>query len=192
MYSTSLVFQRFQKNSTCTIISMMLSTVSLAYRRPSDSLVAVAVFVFVLLAASASRTSQKDGHIRKRQNDSTQGRTTPPYSYYDNGYNEFDPNVTEYWFDAVVDHFNFRPTPEVTFKLRYFVNDQHYQNSSSPVLFYAGNEADILQFVKNSGFLWEAAQELGGQPVRRVSDKHPWRLPGWCSARQRWANADRR
>ena len=77
----------------------------------------------------------------------------------------FDPNVTEYWFDTVVDHFNFRPTAEATFPLRYFVNDQYYANSSSPVLFYAGNEAPILQFVENSGFLWESAKQLQAMVV---------------------------
>ena len=77
----------------------------------------------------------------------------------------FDPNVTGYWFDTVVDHFNFRPTAEATFPLRYFVNDQFYVNTSSPVLFYAGNEAPILQFVKNSGFLWESAEKLGAMVV---------------------------
>lgn len=77
----------------------------------------------------------------------------------------FDPNVTEYWFDAVVDHFNFRPTSEATFPLRYFVNDQYYANSSSPILFYAGNEAPITQFLQNSGFLWEAAEKLQAMVV---------------------------
>jgi pimeloyl-ACP methyl ester carboxylesterase len=75
-------------------------------------------------------------------------------------YADFDPNVTEYWFDTVVDHYNFRPTAQLTFPLRYLVNDQYYSNASSPVLFYAGNEADIFQFVNNSGFLWEAAQQF--------------------------------
>ncbi len=69
-------------------------------------------------------------------------------------------NVTEYYFDTVVDHYNFRPTIEATFNLRYVVNDQYYANNTSPVLFYAGNEANVFQFVNNSGFLWEVAQEL--------------------------------
>ncbi|KAG7341924.1 serine carboxypeptidase S28 [Nitzschia inconspicua] len=87
--------------------------------------------------------------------------TTSPLDFNDT----FDPNVTEYWFDTVVDHFNFRPTPEPTFPLRYLVNDQYYHNASSPVLFYAGNEADIFQFVNNSGFLWEAAESFQGMVV---------------------------
>jgi hypothetical protein len=77
----------------------------------------------------------------------------------------FDPNVTEYWFDTLVDHFNFRPTSEPTFPLRYVVNDQYYANTSSPVLFYAGNEADIFQFVNNSGYLWEIAQQFQAMVV---------------------------
>jgi pimeloyl-ACP methyl ester carboxylesterase len=77
----------------------------------------------------------------------------------------FDPNVTEYWFDTIVDHYNFRPTAEPTFPLRFLVNDQSYHNASSPVLFYAGNEADIYQFVNNSGFLFEAAQAFQGMVV---------------------------
>ncbi|KAL3906620.1 MAG: hypothetical protein SGARI_003923, partial [Bacillariaceae sp.] len=70
-----------------------------------------------------------------------------------------------HWFDTVVDHFSFRPTAEPTFPLRYLVNDQYYHNASSPVLFYAGNEADIFQFVNNSGFLFEAAKEFQGMVV---------------------------
>ena len=86
---------------------------------------------------------------------------SPPSSFVDT----FDPNVTEYYFDTIVDHFNFRPTADATFPLRYFCNDQYYANSSSPVLFYAGNEAPIDQFVKNSGFLFEAAEQLEAMVV---------------------------
>mmetsp|Transcript_12735 Transcript_12735/g.32097 ORF Transcript_12735/g.32097 Transcript_12735/m.32097 type:complete len:557 (+) Transcript_12735:198-1868(+) len=89
----------------------------------------------------------------------SQTKTNPSFEF------SFDPNVTGYWFDTIVDHFNFRPTAEATFPLRYYVNDQYYTNSSSPVLFYAGNEAPILQFVKNSGFLWESAEKLGAMVV---------------------------
>ena len=154
----------------------MLSTMSLSHRRQADLLLAAFVVIFVVLAASASSTSsQQPGGIRKvprtiddNQNEKTSSKSNvllldnspPPQEAED-----FDPNVTEYWFDAVVDHFNFRPTSTPTFPLRYFVNDQYYQNASSPVLFYAGNEADIMQFVKNSGFLWEAAQALGAMVV---------------------------
>ena len=134
----------------------MLSDMSLSYRRQSDFLIiATFVVVFIVLAASTPTSSQKTGGSHKESS----------ALHLDGIPQDFDPNVTEYWFDAVVDHFNFRPTTPSTFPLRYFVNDQYYHNSSSPVLFYAGNEADIMQFVKNSGFLWEAAKELGAMVV---------------------------
>ncbi|VEU41558.1 unnamed protein product [Pseudo-nitzschia multistriata] len=96
-------------------------------------------------------------------------------------YVSFDPNATEYWFDAVIDHFNFRPTEQGTFPLRYFVNDQYYANRSSPVIFYAGNEAPITQFLENSGFLWEAAKKLQGMVVfaehRYYGESFPFGIP---------------
>ena len=71
------------------------------------------------------------------------------------------PAVKEYWFEATIDHFNFRPTtPDTTFNLRYLVNEDHYDNDKGPVFFYAGNEADIFQFVNNSGFMFEASAEF--------------------------------
>lgn len=72
--------------------------------------------------------------------------------------------VQEHWFNATVDHFNFRPTTVPSFPLRYFVNEEHYQDGG-PVFFYAGNEADIMQFVKNSGFMFEAAVEFSAMVV---------------------------
>eukprot|EP00980_Cylindrotheca_fusiformis_P030214 scaffold24541_cov142-Cylindrotheca_fusiformis.AAC.1 len=72
--------------------------------------------------------------------------------------------VQEHWFNATIDHFNFRPTTDPTFPLRYFVNEEHYREGG-PVFFYAGNEADILQFVKNSGFMFEAAVEFNAMVV---------------------------
>lgn len=70
--------------------------------------------------------------------------------------------VKKFVFQAVVDHYNFRNT-EATFPLRYYVNDDYWNynnNSTGSVFFYAGNEADILQFVNNSGFMFEAAEEF--------------------------------
>ena len=73
--------------------------------------------------------------------------------------------VQKHIFNATVDHFSFRPTTPKTFPLRYYVNDDYFHNKSSPCFFYAGNEADIWQFVNNSGFLFEAAQEFGALVV---------------------------
>lgn len=81
--------------------------------------------------------------------------------------------VVEYTFDCVLDHFNFRPTLVPSFPLRYLINQDHWQRTGSvknqtaagPVLFYTGNEADIMVFVNNSGFLFELAAELGAMVV---------------------------
>jgi pimeloyl-ACP methyl ester carboxylesterase len=73
--------------------------------------------------------------------------------------------VDEHIFDAVVDHYSFRRHGEgPTFPLRYYVNEEHW-NGTGPCFFYAGNEADIFQFVNNSGFMFEAAVEFGAMVV---------------------------
>lgn len=74
--------------------------------------------------------------------------------------------VEKHIFHAIVDHYSFRPTPLKTFPLRYYVNDDFYiPNSSSPCFFYAGNEANIFQFINNTGFLFEASKEFGALVV---------------------------
>lgn len=67
--------------------------------------------------------------------------------------------VDEYIFNAVVDHYSFRPTAEATFPLRYFVNEDHW-DGLGPCFFYAGNEANIFQFINNTGFLFDIADEF--------------------------------
>jgi lysosomal Pro-X carboxypeptidase len=49
-----------------------------------------------------------------------------------------------------------------------YVNDDHWKNSTEspgPIFYYTGNEADIFQFVNNSGFMYEAAEEFGAMVV---------------------------
>eukprot|EP00536_Pseudo-nitzschia_multiseries_P009386 jgi/Psemu1/200556/e_gw1.260.11.1 len=126
--------------------------------------IALLFFRFLVLAKSVAVTTESLDGVKSRST----FYSLLPQSRIGNSNDEnvsFDPNVTEYWFDTVVDHFNFRPTAQATFPLRYFVNDQYYGNSSSPVIFYAGNEAPITQFLENSGFLWEAAKKLQGMVV---------------------------
>jgi len=73
--------------------------------------------------------------------------------------------LRQYWFDTIIDHFNFRrpASSNGSFPLRYFVSEEFLgkqPSSSPPCFFYAGNEADITTFIKNSGFLFEAAKEM--------------------------------
>jgi len=61
------------------------------------------------------------------------------------------------YIDVPIDHFSF--TNNATFKLRYLVNDTHW-NSDGPIFFYTGNEGDIEVFAQNTGFVWEIASEF--------------------------------
>jgi pimeloyl-ACP methyl ester carboxylesterase len=85
-----------------------------------------------------------------------------------------DAAFQERWFQTHVDHYNYAPVLREpphndTFPLRYFVDDQFFRkrnaSNCSSILFYAGNEAPIDQFMKNSGFMLELAAELGSLVV---------------------------
>lgn len=44
---------------------------------------------------------------------------------------------------------------------RYLTNDSYSEGDKhSPIFFYAGNEGDIEMFAKNTGFMWEIANEF--------------------------------
>lgn len=72
--------------------------------------------------------------------------------------------VTCHIFNATIDHYNFRPTTVPHYSMRYVMNKEHWKKGG-PVFFYTGNEADIFQFVNNSGFMFETAQEFGALVV---------------------------
>ena len=80
-----------------------------------------------------------------------------------------ESKLREHWFDTDIDHFNFRRPPygNNTFRLRYFVSEEFLDEPSSksspsphPCFFYAGNEADITVFIRNSGFIFETAKDM--------------------------------
>jgi lysosomal Pro-X carboxypeptidase len=50
--------------------------------------------------------------------------------------------------------------------MRYIVNAKYWEPKQGPILFYAGNEGDIMGFYNNSGFMTETlAEELNGLVV---------------------------
>uniref|UniRef100_A0A5F8HAR8 Prolylcarboxypeptidase n=1 Tax=Monodelphis domestica TaxID=13616 RepID=A0A5F8HAR8_MONDO len=57
-----------------------------------------------------------------------------------------------------VDHFGF--DVNLTFKQRYLVANQYWKKENGVILFYTGNEGDITWFCKNTGFMWDVAEEL--------------------------------
>ncbi|XP_043975592.1 lysosomal Pro-X carboxypeptidase [Gambusia affinis] len=77
--------------------------------------------------------------------------TEPPISY------------KTLYFDQKIDHFGF--LQDGTFKQRYLVADNHWQQPNGPILFYTGNEGDITWFCNNTGFMWEVAEQLGAMLV---------------------------
>lgn len=67
------------------------------------------------------------------------------------------------FFDAYLDHFSF--VSNMTFQLRYLINNTYVDDERSPILFYTGNEGDIELFAENTGFMWKIAPELGAMLV---------------------------
>lgn len=61
----------------------------------------------------------------------------------------------ERWRDATLDHFSRAAPAPGTFKQRYFVCDRHWRprDPSPAIFFYAGNEADVLLYLNNTGLM---------------------------------------
>jgi len=69
-----------------------------------------------------------------------------------------------------IDHYNNEVAGTVnstsTFKLRYLVNDQYYNSTQGPIIFYTGNEGDIYGFYNSAGFMTDTlAKKLGALVV---------------------------
>ncbi|KAJ8941434.1 hypothetical protein NQ318_016066 [Aromia moschata] len=58
------------------------------------------------------------------------------------------------YINVPLDHFSF--ANNLTFKLRYLVNDT-YHVERGPIFFYTGNEGDINLFAQNTGFMFDIA-----------------------------------
>ena len=66
----------------------------------------------------------------------------------------------EYYFNQTLDHFN--PQDTRSFSQKYLIYDQDWSRKpTSPILFYAGNEAPIGTFYNNTGFMFDLAPEFG-------------------------------
>ncbi|KAL1512952.1 hypothetical protein ABEB36_002450 [Hypothenemus hampei] len=63
--------------------------------------------------------------------------------------------VQELFVDVPIDHFSLTRNND-TFKLRYLLTEDFYVKGG-PMFFYCGNEADILTFYENTGFLIDIA-----------------------------------
>lgn len=77
----------------------------------------------------------------------------------------FPPEVTEYFFETKLDHFN-TYEEQKTFPMRYLVKAEYWDFKDGPILFYTGNEGTIWSFYNNTGFWTETlAKELNALVV---------------------------
>ena len=65
--------------------------------------------------------------------------------------------MEEKFMTTDVDHFN--NTDTRTFQMRYLIDQGSYNETSGPILFYAGNEGGIMAFYENSGFMTKTLAE---------------------------------
>ncbi|KAJ0182820.1 hypothetical protein K1T71_002189 [Dendrolimus kikuchii] len=62
-----------------------------------------------------------------------------------------------------LDHFGFQRNE--TFQIKYLVNEDNWDRGNGPIFFYTGNEGQIEQFAKHTGFMWEIAAEFKAKLV---------------------------
>ena len=67
-------------------------------------------------------------------------------------------DVTEYFFDVKLDHYDALGSGE-TFQIRYLVQTKYWDFEEGPILFYTGNEGDITNFFANTGFWTDTLAE---------------------------------
>ncbi|KAM4846065.1 lysosomal Pro-X carboxypeptidase [Thomomys bottae] len=72
-------------------------------------------------------------------------------------------NYSVRYFHQKVNHFGFSDVK--TFKQRYLISDRHWKEDGGSILFYTGNEGDIVWFSNNTGFMWDVAEELNAMLV---------------------------
>ncbi|XP_069468253.1 dipeptidyl peptidase 2 [Ambystoma mexicanum] len=72
-----------------------------------------------------------------------------------------DPDFQEKYYKQMLDHFSFLDHGSKTFFQRYLITDEYWIKLQGPIFFYAGNEDDIWECAKNSGFVAELAASLG-------------------------------
>ena len=74
------------------------------------------------------------------------------------------PKHTVYTVNVDIDHFGYLVDEPTVYAMRVVQFDQ-WATKGGPILFYTGNEGDILNFAANSGLLYSMAQQLGARVI---------------------------
>ena len=99
-------------------------------------------------------------------------------------------NCTERWQTVETDHFGFGPISgghAQNFDVRFFTYDSYWGGPGSPIWFYAGNEANVEQYVNATGLMWEHSQEAG---ALLVFAEHRFYGKSWPCGGEKPAMAD--
>ena len=76
---------------------------------------------------------------------------------------EYKPKT--YQFETKLDHYASNGLSP-TFNIRYLVSEEFFDQLTGPILFYAGNEGNVENFYKNTGFMAKTlAKEFSGLVV---------------------------
>ncbi|KAJ1145713.1 hypothetical protein NDU88_011998 [Pleurodeles waltl] len=68
-----------------------------------------------------------------------------------------EPDYQEKYYKQILDHFSFLEHGSRTFFQRYLITDEYWIKFQGAIFFYTGNEVDIWECAKNSGFIAELA-----------------------------------
>jgi len=70
----------------------------------------------------------------------------------------------EKYIPQFIDHFDFLGSagPNGEYQQRYLISDKYWAKGSGPILFYTGNEGDVVNFWNNTGFVFALAKKFSG------------------------------
>jgi lysosomal Pro-X carboxypeptidase len=74
-------------------------------------------------------------------------------------------NMTCAFMEQPLDHFELPRNRSGFYRQRYCVYDGFSSSSSSPVLFYTGNESPLEQYINHTGLMWELGEAMNAHLV---------------------------
>jgi lysosomal Pro-X carboxypeptidase len=101
------------------------------------------------------------------------------------------PAFKTYWYTQTLDHFNFANTQ--TYQQRFLVVDEFWR-PTHPILFYTGNEGDIMMFYNNTGLIFTFAKMFQAAVIfaehRYYGQSLPFGQASFTPANMAWLTAE--